>query len=46
MAPQCHTLVQVSLIRERNKTKDVKDIGLNPDPNFLNIHVIFWRVDH
>jgi len=40
MAPQCHTLIQTSLIREINKTKNVRDIGFNLDPNFPNIYVV------
>jgi len=33
MTLQCHTSSQASLIRQRNKTKDVKGISLNLDPS-------------
>jgi hypothetical protein len=40
MAFQCHTSSQVSLIHQRNKTKDVRGIGLNLDPNSLIVNIV------
>lgn len=40
MAFQCRTSSQASLIHQRNKTKDVRGIGFNPDPDSPIVNIV------